>query len=343
MTDAGTFTIQAPEDPTHLEVSTVFIDRYMPAANGTFVKIYLSLLLCQKTHPERLSLTYLADLLGETISDIYRGIQYWEREGLLRIDEAEDGRIVSLTMIEPVPDPEISAAAEQARRYSAAQPELPAQEADLDELFSVIETYFGHPVSKAHVELIEYLYEELHFSEDLIDFLYEYCVGEKEITRPSYVRQVALGWHQAGITSRTEAANEIALYTTEYQVVNKAFGLNRAPGKAERDYLNRWFRTWGFSAEMVEEACSRTLLKQNRPDFKYADGILKQWQAQGVFTKEALQQADTAHQINGTPVKNDRTQVIQTGTFYTFSQRDTDEASESELERKLLRKGRSFQ
>ena len=71
MTDSAIFSIQVPEEPAYLEVSTVFIDRYMPAANGTFVKIYLSLLLCQKTHPERLSLSYLADLLGETISDIF--------------------------------------------------------------------------------------------------------------------------------------------------------------------------------------------------------------------------------------------------------------------------------
>ncbi|MBQ9593523.1 MAG: DnaD domain protein [Lachnospiraceae bacterium] len=339
MTDKGTFTIQAPEEPTHLEVSTVFIDRYMPAANGTFVKIYLSLLLCQKTHPERLSLTYLADLLGETISDIYRGLQYWEREGLLLIRQGEDGRIVSLTMLEPEADDEASAAARNLRL-----PEPPAApaapEADLDQLFSVIETYFGHPVSKAHVELIEYLYGELEFSEDLIDFLYEYCVGEKAVSRPSYIRQVALGWHKAGITTRTEAANEIALYTTEFQVVNKAFGLNRAPGKVERDYLNRWFRTWGFSAEMVEEACTRTLLKQNRPDFKYADGILRQWQAQGVFTKEALQNADLQHQVNTPSPRATQNRPAPSGTFFAFPQREIDEDEEAELERKLLRKGR---
>ena len=343
MTDAGTFTIQANEEPSHLEVSTVFIDRYMPAANGTFVKIYLSLLLCLKTHPERLSLTYLADLLGETISDIYRGLQYWEREGLLEIRQAEDGRIVSLTMLEPEADPAVAAAVEKARRRELLQPvsEPTEEDADLNALFDVIETYFGHPVSKAHVELIEYLYQELHFSEDLIDFLYEYCVGEKEITRPSYVRQVALGWHQAGITSRTEAAGEIALYTTEYQAVNKAFGLNRAPGKAERDYLNRWFRTWGFSAEMVEEACTRTLLNKNRPDFKYADGILKRWQEHGVFTKEGLKAEDDSYQINNkAPV---HTKAVTTGTFFNFQQRESNPEEEAELEKKLLRKGRNRQ
>ncbi|MBR1757820.1 MAG: DnaD domain protein [Lachnospiraceae bacterium] len=353
MTDSAIFSIEPALEPSHLAVSTVFIDRYMPSANGTFVKIYLSLLLCEKTRPEQLTLTYLADLLGETISDIYRGIQYWEREGLLRVTEDAEGNIVSLQMIEPEEEEAAAPAPAKTRkmaRSTRAKKEapvavVPQEKADLDSLLAVIECYLGRTLTKDDTDFVDYLYEELHFSEDLIDYLYEYCVGVKKTGRLSYIRTVALGWHKAGITTPAEAANETALYTTEFQVVNKAFGLNRAPGKAERDYLNRWFRIWGFSSEMVEEACSRTLLSVSRPDFKYADGILKKWQEAGVFTKEALAQADAAHQLQASQEgeKKSRTRgvkQVQTGVFYTFPQRESTAAEDEALEKKLLKKNR---
>ena len=46
--------------------------------------------------------------------------------------------------------------------------------------------------------------------------------------------------------------------------------------------MDKWFRDYGFSREVVLEACSRTITAIHNPSFQYADKILSDWQKAGV-------------------------------------------------------------
>ena len=80
-------------------VPDLFIDAWMPQANGEFVKIYLYLLRCTHLPDQELSLSSLADVFSCTENDILRALRYWEKSGLLRLS-AEGA---SLTGIEILP------------------------------------------------------------------------------------------------------------------------------------------------------------------------------------------------------------------------------------------------
>ena len=85
-------------------VSDIFIDRYMAAANGEFVKTYL--LLLRLAGEEGLTVSMLADRLEQTERDVQRGLKYWEKEGLLAAEENE-GKITRLLLCypgEPLPE-----------------------------------------------------------------------------------------------------------------------------------------------------------------------------------------------------------------------------------------------
>ena len=59
-----------------------FIDRYMPAANGEFVKIYLYLLRMMSANLPT-SVPALADKFNHTESDVLRSLKYWEKKAIL--------------------------------------------------------------------------------------------------------------------------------------------------------------------------------------------------------------------------------------------------------------------
>ena len=65
------------------QVADEFIDRYMPQANGEYVKVYLYLL---RHTGEQVTVSELADALNCTESDIRRALTYWERLGVLTTD-----------------------------------------------------------------------------------------------------------------------------------------------------------------------------------------------------------------------------------------------------------------
>ena len=85
-----TLTNQAKKTVTVLE--NEFIDRYMPKANGEYVKVYLMLLRHLDESASLPAPSRLADLLECTEKDILRAFKYWEGQGLLEYKEEAPDR-----------------------------------------------------------------------------------------------------------------------------------------------------------------------------------------------------------------------------------------------------------
>ena len=81
-------------------VSNRFIDTYLPSANGEFVKVYLCLLRFYQDREASCSITAIADLLNHTENDVLRALRYWERQGLLTLECAEDGTLCGICIRE---------------------------------------------------------------------------------------------------------------------------------------------------------------------------------------------------------------------------------------------------
>ena len=64
-------------------ISNIFIDYYMPRANGEFVKIYLYLLRSLQSGDTALDLAAVADVFDCTESDVLRTLRYWENQKLV--------------------------------------------------------------------------------------------------------------------------------------------------------------------------------------------------------------------------------------------------------------------
>ena len=66
-------------------LSNIFIDRYMPRANGEFVKVYLYLLRYLPVPEHAFGLSDIADAFDCTETDVLRALRYWEKAGLLKL------------------------------------------------------------------------------------------------------------------------------------------------------------------------------------------------------------------------------------------------------------------
>ena len=63
------FQLHGPAKSGHTLVPDQFLDEYMPAANGEYVKVYLYLLRCLKSDVQDLSITLIADKFDHTEGD----------------------------------------------------------------------------------------------------------------------------------------------------------------------------------------------------------------------------------------------------------------------------------
>lgn len=344
-----------------------FIDDYMPAANGTFVKVYIYLLRCLSGHLPEVSVSFLAEKLDETEKDIERALKYWEKVQLLKIERDDNRTITSICFCQPtqitsenmvntvspsvIPaslettvtkDPVAGPrpAAFHKPDYSEAQI---AQLTDIDEvkfMLNTLEQYMERLLKPSDIQLVLFLYESVGFSCDLILYLFEYCVSKNKKSI-SYIETVALSWAEEGIKTVEEAEATTASYNNNYNAVNKAFGLNRTPGTIEKKFMHRWFQTFKFEIPIIEEACNRTILATGKPDFKYADKILENWFKKGVTKKSDITALDEEHArlsaiVNANRAAVTAKQPASNNKFNAFPQRNYTKEEYLNLEQRLL-------
>ena len=79
-------------------VSDIFIDQYMPKANGEFVKVYLYLLRATGSGAGIATISEIADHFSNTEADIIRALNYWASEGILQLQTGADGQIIGVNL-----------------------------------------------------------------------------------------------------------------------------------------------------------------------------------------------------------------------------------------------------
>lgn len=337
-----------------------FIDEYMTAANGEFVKIYLYLLRCMSSPDCSFSISKTADKFEHTEKDVQRALKYWEKMNLLRLEYDADKNISSIYFTDSVnsgqmpqsafPETTVSEAAPTIHMEAPEETEVPqaplapqAPEApkspsmpqysandilrfqekeDIQELLFVTESYLGHPLTQSDIQILLFWYDELQFSADVIIFLIEHAIskGHKSLR---YMNTIALSWKDADVKTVEDARSNISSYSKTHYAVAKAFGIRgRELVSIEMDFVNKWTRELGYGLDIISEACKRTILATHQPNFEYADKILTSWHDQKVCQLTDIVKIDSQRQKEKNAAKVQKSG--STNKFNNFHQRTYD-------------------
>lgn len=343
-------TLNSVKKNNETSVSNIFLDTYMRDANGEFVKVYLYLLRCTDSADSDITMSDIADKLNLTEKDVIRALKYWAGVKVLDVSfDSETGEASSITFL-PLTESEDSVAnANESEAlkssdnsgnnaphsYSPAKVRRMKEQEDVKQLLYLVERYIGKPLTSTEMGTVLYIHDELKFSTELIEYLVEYCVTNNHCSL-RYIESVALAWHGKGITTVTQAKSDSALYNSRTHIVTKSFGIaDRTMTPVEMEFINRWYDDYGFDKEMIAEACKRTIISMSKPNFSYADGILKKWRSAKVYTLEDLKTLDAGFRAKITiPVTTKPVQQAKTNNkFNNFNQRTY---NFEELEKKLI-------
>ena len=356
-------------------LSNRFIDNFMPRANGEFVKVYIYLLRVVSAAPSSFNLEDMADRLLCTDRDISRALKYWEAEKLISLTYTADQQLSGITLLEPGDAGQLESSVSSEGAFSggtasafasavgtdsvsvasgsAASAQTNAnttsrltpdrikelkQNEEISQLLYITEQYLTKTLTPTEMQKILFFYDELHMSADLIEYLVEYCVsrGRKSMR---YIETVALAWTRDGVTTVEMARDASSRFSKDYYTILKAMGISgRNPVENEISYIDTWRKTYGFDLELIQEACSRTVLSTGQPSFQYADKILSGWKKKNVHTLEDVRLLDAEHKKRQlekavSRKKQPATQSQSNNRFNNFHQRDYDF---TEYEKRLL-------
>ena len=346
-------------------VSNLFIDEYMKDANDAQLKVYFYLLRMLNAD-QAISVSRIADKFNHTEKDVIRALKYWEKQQILDLDFDENKALVGIHLrdlsAQATPAPQhsvlltsgsvqaqntagssmISAAAQRVQTtpqeatpvytkpaYSLDQLREFKEREETSQLLFIAEAYIGKPLTPSEIKTILFFTDVLHFSDDLIDYLLQYCVerGKKDF---KYIEKVAVNWAEEGITTPKQAQKFSTRYDKSVYSIMNSLGRNTAPTAKELEFINRWTREYGFSTDIILEACERSSLATDRHRFEYAEGILSSWKNAGIHHKADIQQADATYQKKKAAKP---APVASSNRFTQFAQNSYDFAA---LEKEIL-------
>lgn len=324
-------------------VSNSFIESYMPAANDVQIKVYLYLLYAMHTGISTDEVD-LADRFNYPVQDIRRAINYWVGTGLMDARFDQNGNLSGLHVENLIPETRVSSvtvlpARSQTIPFSgqaaASEPFHDPADPKRLEILNVIEYLMDRPLSPTDVSVIDFIRDELKFSDDLIRYLVEYCI-ERGKRRFSYIKAVALGWSNDGITTVEEAKQQSARYDKNYYTIMNYLGMgNNNLTDIEASYFTRWLEEYAMPLEVIREACEMTVVKTQSNRLNYCDRILTRWHEAGITS---ITQARVESTSFRTEQKKKKERAAANNTFNqykNFKQRDYDYEA---LKEQLLKK-----
>lgn len=279
------------------EVENIFINEYMAAAPGEYVKVYLYGLLYSKYQPD---MTYkeMAKQLGLTEAQVEEAWQYWSDMGV--VEKCAKGR--QLFNEYDIEFKQLRSLMYGSQKESENKKESaagPLYDRELKDLLFEVERIVGKTLSAKDTREIFSWVKELGASREVILSAIVYCL-EKGKDGISYMTKVISQWNENGLKTEEDVKTyleNLEFSFARYKEVLHTLGINRGVTKAEREIIDSWFDRMGFDMNRVLDACCKGSFISN-PNVRYVNGILEKWyeeakaDGRNVNSKVTVTQAD---------------------------------------------------
>lgn len=337
-------------------IENIFINDYMPMANGTYVKVYLLGYKYAHDRDEEIEVNNetIAKHLEIPLEDVLGAWDFWEKKGIIEKILKEDEKkynfnvkFLNLKQLYIKNNLELFRTEEQTipkKKPTGSQKIIQANQIpEVNQMFNKINDIMRRQTVPYEKERILTWIEDYNMNPDVIEKAFFYGVERKGVRNVKYVEGIIRNWYDNGLTN-IEAVTEYYKTRDEkyykYEKVMSSLGLqNRTITRGEMIVIDKWFDEYEFSLEMVLRGCESSANVAN-PTINYINGVLESWHKKGIKTIDEIAQKDKPRQrkeYNNTKSSKNRSKPLQT-RFHNFEQR-TDKYSSDELE-DIVRKKR---
>lgn len=276
---------EPPKSPDILSIPTEYIGDIL-STNSDYLKVLLYLI---QNQDKRMEVSTILENLNPYVADANAALVYWKEKGILRFSEplSED--------------------------TNADNNNISTMKTEQEILFA-----FGikdRDAGRSEREYIEKWTSAYGFK---LEMIVEACKRTLKSTGGAtfpYADKVLSYWKEIHIESLDDLKKLDELRekkkqereckpvskppTREELIVMDTFQITtRLLTIEERNYVNIWFHEYGFSEDMVVEACTRTLKSINKVAFKYTNSILTSWYNKNLRTIEAVQENERQYREN---------------------------------------------
>ena len=284
------------------EVENIFLNEYMPAAPGDYVKVYLYGLLYSQNNGE-MTREQMAKQLGMAEKQIDAAWEYWNQMGVVDKNPKSPAGFDYDIEFKQLRGLMYASQQHSGNQSYIDEKATVSQEVLYDEklknLVLGVEEILGKDLSAKETQEIFCWIKEIGATFDVISAAVSYCI-EKGKTGISYMTKVIQQWTEDGLKTEEDVKIHIEAMEyrfTQYNQILRTLGLNRGVTRAEKEIIDRWFDEMNFNMDRVLDACCKGSFISS-PNVRYVNGILEKWyeeaknQGRDVNSKKTITQSD---------------------------------------------------
>ncbi|MGL5642349.1 MAG: DnaD domain protein [Paraclostridium sp.] len=277
-------------------IDNIFIDIFMPMANGLYVQVYLLgyRYACDATSNPKFNNSSIAMNLNIPLSDVLSAWEFWEEKKLIKKHKNDGNDDFSFSIefldlkkiyMDNLLNTNHSIKSDVNSIVSAGE------NPQIRKMFNSINQVVGRHLQPGEKISILDMMDKYNMSTDMILCAYEHVKDKTGTSKPvSYIEGVIRNWYDASIYTPEEVENSFVERSKRFMMYKTVFnelGFSRQPTRSEKDLMDIWFDKYKFDIELILEACSKSKNISN-PSISYINGIVKSWNEKNIKTLEDL-------------------------------------------------------
>lgn len=333
------FTLETTDmDLGDTPIENIFINDYMPMADGTSVKVYLLgfKYAHDRDHKIEVNNGTIAKHLRIPLEDVLRAWDFWETKGIIEkiyVDRGEhyNYRVKFLNLKQLYIKNNRGLFSEEKPKkaevkYKITEKDLVEvnQMPSINNMFNTIDdTIKRQTIPNEKERILSWMYD-FNMNPDVIEEAFRFSVEKKGVRNINYVEGIIRNWYDEGLTNMEALVESFKEKDERYYMYKKILqGIGMKSNivtDAQKSMMNIWIDEYKYSLEMILKACEKSVNTTN-PSLNYINGIIESWYKKGIRVFEDIEEKDTKEEVQ---YKNNRVypskNVNNKTKFHNFKQ-----------------------
>ncbi len=271
-------------------IENIFINDFMPMANGTYVKVYL---LAYKFANDMSDLntadnSMIARHLSIPLEDVLNAWEFWEKKGIIK-RHIEDDKInynvefLSLRQLyinnnfNPITNENLEAK-EFENKKSNTLIEA-SKNPEIKNMFYQIDQIMRRQLTpKERMDILDAFYN-FNIDPDVIVRAFEYSVDERNVKRVNYALKILMNWYDDGLISLEDIDDHLKTYSNlfySYKQIYKSLGYgSKQVSAGDKEIIDRWISKESLPLDFILEVLKENSKKTSNVNMNFMDAIIK--------------------------------------------------------------------
>ncbi|MGB3366350.1 MAG: DnaD domain protein [Acidaminobacteraceae bacterium] len=335
-------------------IENIFINDFMPMANGTYVKVYL--LGYKFAHDmidiDRANNNMIARHLSIPLEDVLNAWEFWEKKGIIKrhVDKDDINYNVEFLSLRQLYinnnfSPIIAESIDTIERKSVENEKSntlieASKNPEIKNMFYQIDQIMRRQLTpKERMDILDSFYN-FNIDPDVIVRAFEYSVDERNVKRVNYALKILMTWYDDGLLTLEDIDEYLKTNSTlfySYKQIYKSLGYgSKQVTSGDKEIIDTWISKESLPLDFILEVLKENSKKTSNVNMNFMDAIISR------LIGEGIKDVDSYKDMDRTPKKkpefkeniSNRTAPKNNNKFHNFKKSST-KYTNDELEKIL--------